>query len=445
MYIKIKKLTLWFITLLALSFMSCSDGSDDDNTENANLPSGYYVLADKSAYIQVSDATGYLYEYDSSVLGYKKMDLPLAISLSGSTVYFSWSTTVNSQTFSGKISGTYTESTKSVMITAVDENSKDYAAVGSIYTWQNAVPVYSGSDDDSENTDNYAFSAPNDVTATISTTTSNTIVIKWTNVTGVSDYWLYYNTENNTDSAILKSKYAYSGYTFTINESGTYNFWIKSANGTKDTSETSAFSKVAVCTISYESLSVPSNFTVSLSTTTANTVKLSWSEEKASYSYWIYYATTNDSSQATLESKYGYKGYTMQLTENGTYYFWVKAANGSTSTSATSDFSKSSSITFTHEDLSAPTTLTATGTNSTVKLTWTATKTTSGLSPASYYVYYGTENDSSKATLKSKYGYSGYEITLSESGTYYFWVKAADTSDSSSPTSDFSEVATYSY
>ena len=440
MYSKIKKITLWFITLLAISFMSCSNGFDDNNTENANLPSGYYVLADKSAYIQVSDATGYLYEYDSSVLGYKKMDLPLAISLSGSTVYFSWSTTVNSQTFSGKISGTYTESTKSVMITAVDENSKDYAAIGSIYTWQNTKPVYSGSDDNSENTDNYAFSAPNDVTATISTTTSNTIVIKWTNVTGVSDYWLYYNTENNTDSAILKSKYAYSGYMFTINESGTYYFWIKSANGTK---ETSAFSKVAVCTISYESLSVPSNFTVSLSTITANTVKLSWSEEKASYSYWIYYGTTNDSSQATLKSKYGYKGYTMQLTENGTYYFWVKAANESTSTSATSDFSNSSSITFTHEDLSAPTALTATGTNSTVKLTWTATKTTSGLSPASYYIYYGTENDSSKATLKSKYGYSGYEITLSESGTYYFWVKAADTSDSSSPTSDFSEVATY--
>lgn len=210
MYSKIKKITLWFITLLTISFMSCSNGFDDNNTENASLPSGYYVLADKSAYIQVSDATGYLYEYDSSVLGYKKMDLPLAISLSGSTVYFSWSTTVNSQTFSGKISGTYTESTKSVMITAVDENSKDYAAVGSIYTWQNAVPVYSGSDDDTENTNNYAFSAPNDVTATISTTTSNTIVIKWTNVTGVSDYWLYYNTENNTDSAILKSKYAYS-------------------------------------------------------------------------------------------------------------------------------------------------------------------------------------------------------------------------------------------
>lgn len=290
-----------------------------------------------------------------------------------------------------------------------------------------------------------SLSAPSDVTATVSSTTSNTIVIKWTNVSGVSDYWLYYNTVNNTDSAILKSKYSYSGYTFTINESGTYYFWVKSADESKDTSETSAFSKVAACTITYESLSAPTNFTATLSTTTANTVKLSWSEEKTSDSYWIYYGTSNDSSQAILKSKYGYKGYTITLTESGTYYFWVKAANGNTASSATSEFSEASSIVFAHEDLSAPTELTATGTSSTVKLTWTATKTSSGLSPASYWIYFGTENDSSKATLKSKYGYQGYEMTLSQSGTYYFWIKAADTSDSSSPTSDFSNVATYTY
>ena len=181
MYSKIKKILFGLAALFAaLCLMSCSDGSDD-NSENASLPSGYYVLSDKSAYMQVSDATGYLYEYDSSVLGYKRMDLPLAISLSGSTVYFSWSTTVHSQTFSGKISGTYTESTKSVMITAVDENSKDYTAVGSVYIWQNTEPFYSDSDDNSENTNNYAFSAPTNITVTASST-KNTVNVKWTDV-----------------------------------------------------------------------------------------------------------------------------------------------------------------------------------------------------------------------------------------------------------------------
>ena len=249
MYSKIKKITLWFITLLAISFMSCSNGFDDNNTENANLPSGYYVLADKSAYIQVSDATGYLYEYDSSVLGYKKMDLPLAISLSGSTLYFSWSTTVDSQTFSGKISGTYTESTKSVIITAVDENSKDYAAVGSIYTWQNAVPVYSGSDDDTENTNNYAFSAPTNVTVSASTT-KNAVTVKWSDVSdsAVEYYYIYYSTSNDTRSlstpAARTSLSGSYGKDISLSESSTYYFWVKAADD-YSSGKTSNFSEVA--------------------------------------------------------------------------------------------------------------------------------------------------------------------------------------------------------
>lgn len=160
---------------------------------------------------------------------------------------------------------------------------------------------------------------------------------------------------------------------------------------------------------------------------------------------WIYYSTTNDLSSATEKTKYGYKNYSMQLTKNGTYYFWVKAANGSESTDDPSDFSQVATIEFTHEDLSAPTALTATGSGNSVKLSWTVIKTSSTLSPYSWWIYYGTENDSSKATLESEYGYQNYSYTLSETGTYYFWVKAADTSDLTSPTSDFSTVATYTY
>ena len=177
------------------------------------------------------------------------MDLPLAISLSGSTLYFSWSTTVNSQTFSGKISGTYTESTKSVMITAVDENSKDYAAVGSIYTWQNAVPVYSGSDDDTENTNNYAFSAPTNVTVSASTT-KNTVTVKWSDVSdsAVEYYYIYYSTSNDTSTlstpAARTSLSGSYGRDILLSESGTYYFWVKAADD-YSSGKTSNFSEVA--------------------------------------------------------------------------------------------------------------------------------------------------------------------------------------------------------
>ena len=348
MYSKIKKITLWFITLLAISFMSCSNGFDDNNTENASLPSGYYVLADKSAYIQVSDATGYLYEYDSSVLGYKKMDLPLAISLSGSTVYFSWSTTVNSQTFSGKISGTYTESTKSVMITAVDDNSKDYAAVGSIYTWQNAVPVYSGSDDDTENTDNYAFSAPTNVTVSASTT-KNTVTVKWSDVSdsAVEYYYIYYSTSNDTSSlstpAARTSLSGSYGKDISLSESGTYYFWVKAADA-YSSENTSDFSSVATYEFTYNSLTAPIDISAVQSETSYNNVTVIWRDSQEAYKYYIYYNTTNDSSTATKVSGNGYvndeydssynktgfyKGSKdVALSESGTYYFWVKAVDG---------------------------------------------------------------------------------------------------------------------
>lgn len=217
-----------------------------------------------------------------------------------------------------------------------------------------------------------ALKAPIGVTATVSAATSNTIIIKWTNVSGVSKYWLYYSTQNDSTSAILKTKYAYSNYSFTISESGTYYFWVKSADGYKDDSNTSAFSSVASCAITYASLSAPTNFNlkVLLSKTYANTVSLTWDEEKSSTDYWIYCSTTNDSSSATEKTKYGYKNYSMQLTKTGIYYFWVKAANGSKSTDDSSEFSQVATIEFSHEDLSAPTALTATGSGNSVKLSW---------------------------------------------------------------------------
>ena len=269
-----------------------------------------------------------------------------------------------------------------------------------------------------------ALEAPSDVVATVSAATSNTIVIKWTNVSDVSDYWLYCSTTNDLSSATLKTK---------------------SADGYKDDSNTSAFSSVASCAITYASLSAPTNLKVSLSETYANIVSLTWDEEKSSANYWIYCSTTNDSSSATKKTSYGYKNYSMQLTKTGTYYFWVKAANGLGSTDGSSEFSQVAIIEFSHEDLSVPTAFTATGSGNSVKLSWAETRTSSGLIPYCWWIYYGTENDSSKATLKSRWGYQDYPITLPASGTYYFWVKAADSYDSTSPASDFSTVATDTY
>ena len=82
-------------------------------------------------------------------------------------------------------------------------------------------------------------------------------------------------------------------------------------------------------------------------------------------------------------------------------------------------------------------------TSNAVALTWI-----DSVKAAKYYIYYNTTNDSSAATKYSSNGYvsdeydSSYEktgnykgtkdIALAESGTYYFWVKAVDSSNNES-------------
>lgn len=420
---KFKKLSsLLFAFVFAFAFLvaSCSNSSDDSNS--AEEQSGAITLSAESTSATVGDVVS------------------LAVSFSG------WSANPTAVDVYVKESNDALKTGAAVSTGKITLDTSHFGAgTYSLYVASGKVKSNSIEVTLTKNALENVLKAPSDVVATVSASTSNTIVIKWVNVSGVSKYWLYYSTQNDSSSAILKTKYAYSDYSFTISESGTYYFWVKSADGYKDDSSTSAFSSVASCAITYASLSAPTDLKVLLSKTYANTVSLTWDEEKSSTDYWLYYSTTNDSSSATEKTKYGYKNYSMQLTKTGTYYFWVKAANGSKSTDDSSEFSQVATIEFSHEDLSAPTALTATGSGNSVKLSWAVTKTSSELSPYSWWIYYGTENDSSKATLKSRYGYQDYSITLSAPGTYYFWVKAADTGDSTSPASDFSTVATYTY
>ena len=190
-------------------------------------------------------------------------------------------------------------------------------------------------------------------------------------------------------------------------------------------------------------LSAPTNVTVKASSE-RNYVTVKW-DNGYDY-YWIYYNSTNDSSTATLATRNGSSlGENIKLSESGTYYFWVKAADGTTSSSATSDFSKVATYTFTYSELPAPTNVTVKASS---EINYVTVKWENSSGAYCYWVYYNSTNDSSTATCaktNAYYGTFGTDIKLSESGTYYFWVKAADDNTSSSDTSDFSEVATYTF
>ncbi len=241
-------------------------------------------------------------------------------------------------------------------------------------------------------------------------------------------------------SSALKTGVAVSGGKITLDtsyfEAGTYNLYVASGSVKSNSIEV---------TLTENPLSAPTGLAVAASTT-ANTVKLTWTNNGAK-KYWVYYNTTNDTSSATCATRYetsGTYGYEITLYSSGTYYFWVKAADGYYSTDTTSDFSDSVSYEFTYTSLSVPTgvAVEASTTTNTVKVTWTNN------GAKKYWVYYNTSNDTTTATCASRYetsGTYGYEITLYSSGTYYFWVKAADGYSTSSATSTFSDSVSYNF
>ena len=292
--------------------------------------------------------------------------------------------------------------------------------------------------------------APTGVTVELATA-KNTVKVKWTD-NNSAYYWIYYNSSNDTSTATCVTKSASSsnstyGYEITLSSSGTYYFWVKAADGYHSDSVTSDFSEPATFDFTYTDLTVPSNVTV-VSTSTRNTVKVTWTDNGAPR-YWIYYNSSNDTETATCATKSASSsnstyGYEITLSSSGTYYFWVKAADGYHSDSVTSDFSEPATFDFTYTDLTVPSDVTVVSTSkrNTVKVTWTDN------GAARYWIFYNSTNDTETATCATKSASSsnstyGYEITLSSSGTYYFWVKAADGYYSDSVTSDFSEPATF--
>lgn len=290
--------------------------------------------------------------------------------------------------------------------------------------------------------------APTDVKAELDTNTVNGITISWTS-TGAETYWVYYNTSNDSATAKVLTRSAYSSkYSTTLSETGTYYFWVRAADGYSPSSSLSSFSNVASLSFTYTKLKVPTNVQAELSTTELNTVTVSWTTTGAEC-YRVYYGTTNDTTSAILLDKGVFSTrYSKTFSASGTYYFWVKSANGYNDTDQTSDFSNGVSCTLTHQNLPVPSNLTASkegaGEYSGIRLTWDSTKS------AWYHVYWGTTNDVSAAKkLGSEYNNSKKVYADSDhlvSGTtYYFWVKSADGYSADDATSAFSSVASYTW
>ena len=215
-------------------------------------------------------------------------------------------------------------------------------------------------------------------------------------------------------------------------------------NGTVDNStQTQTQTPTPTPTPTAKGAYAPTDVKAELDTNTVNGITISWTSTGAE-TYRVYYNTSNDSSTAKLLTSSTYSSkYSTTLSETGTYFFWVRAADGYSSSSSLSSFSNVASLSFTYKALQVPSNvqvvLSTTELN-TVTVSWTTT------GAERYWVYYGTTNDTASAKLLDKSVFSTrYSKTFSASATYYFWVKSANGYNDTDPTSDFSAVVSYDF
>ncbi len=279
----------------------------------------------------------------------------------------------------------------------------------------------------------------------------NRVRLFWTPNDTATYYWIYYNSENNPQTAkctiqFATSSDAVSGCSIAFTESGTYYFWVKSAEDWANSSATSDFSTVASLDFTYTQLTAPTGLSVKLGPTTTTAI-VNWNDNNFT-TYWIYYNTEDNPQTATCATKdrtFTTSGARIELPTTGLYYFWIKAADGSHDNSPASDFSESVSCVF-PEKMPAPTGLKveALSDPKNVKVTWNDDSSTF------YWLYYNKENNPETATCATKLLTSydlagGYSMTLPSYGKYYFWLKGASDTTDNAETTDFSSVATIEF
>ena len=244
------------------------------------------------------------------------------------------------------------------------------------------------------------------------------ISLSWTAVAGAQSYAVYTSTTDELSSAAL----AKEGLTDTACEvkgltAGTrYYAWVRAVNA----AGMSGFSEGSFATPEAPR-AVPDAPTINSGLTALNsTINLSWTEMDRAAGYTVYIGTADDIANATIavESCKAASCLVRNLTNNTTYYVWVKAVNESGSSPA------SASVSATPYALAVPAKvsgLSVVASDRQLAVSWSAVA-----SAATYKLFYGTSTVSSQAACYSSSltATSATMTGLVNGRTYYFWVQA---------------------
>ncbi len=270
-----------------------------------------------------------------------------------------------------------------------------------------------------------SLSIPGSLTAKADSETQ--ISLKWSSVTNATYYYIFRADSSSGTYSKIASSFVPNYKDKNLKEDTTYYYKIKAVNK----SAQSEYSAVAKATTKKAEIDLKAPVNLIAESEEDDEITLEWDKVDDADSYYIYRATSS-SGNYTLINKVDDTSYTdKNLSEDKTYYYKVKAADGSV-TSAYSSIAHATTGDGSDNDLDAPDDLDITDvTEDTITLEWEE------VDDADYYYVYRATSKSGTYTKIDKVEDNEFtDYDLESDKTYYYKVKAYDGSKSS----DYSAV-----
>ncbi len=186
------------------------------------------------------------------------------------------------------------------------------------------------------------------------------------------------------------------------------------------------------------SLNAPANLKATESKEDHDKLSLSWDNVEGAKYYYVYQNTSDDFSTAKKIATIQDTSRDVTLNSAGTYYFWVEATGSDSTGNTIKSPTSTITYTFSSQELAVPKYVTAVQSTTTVNA---ITVSWQNNGADKYYIYYNTRNDATSAmSIQTSYGSDDYayssdhtkECFPKSTGTYYFWVVAADSNGNKS-------------
>ncbi|OLN32081.1 cell wall-binding repeat-containing protein [Desulfosporosinus metallidurans] len=344
---------------------------------------------------------------------------------SSSLIYLKWDPVSDASYYyvyrASSSSGTYTN------IGTVTTTNYSDASLSIDTTYYYKVKAVNSSDSSSFSAKAYATTSqpdgvpdtPADLTATAASSTQ--IDLTWDPVSYAVYYYVYRATSSSGTYTNITTVTTSNFSDTSVSVGTTYYYKVQAVNSFGSSSYSSKVS--ANTTDSVGDLSAPTALTATVVNSTQ--INLTWKAVSSALYYYVYRSTSSSGTYTMIGTSTSAKYNDTSISIEDTYYYKVKATNGSDSSSYSS---VAYATTSQPEDVpDAPAKLTATlASSSQIDLTWDPVS-----FATSYYVYRATSSSGTYTNISTVTTSSYSDLAVSLATTYYYKIKAVNSFGSS--------------